>query len=1011
MRNHILNLVLFALVITIIGCGSGGSGGGGEKQDITVSLSPKAISVAGDATQQFTATILNPNNRGVTWTLSGSGCSGSACGTLGSYGGNNNQGWTATYTAPLTVPNPATVTVKATSIDDPSKSDTATITITAPVVTVSVTPATPTVILGATQQFTATVKGTTNTAVTWSTAGPGTINSSGLYSTPATVTTPKTVTVTATSQADTTKSGSATLTIPAVTVAVLPHVSTVILGASQQFTATVTNATNTAVDWSLSGAGSLSNTGLYAAPASLTTPATVTVRAVSQADPDKTMSITFTIPAVAVSVSPANPTVILGATQQFSAVVANAMNTAVTWTMTGPGSVSNAGLYAAPASLTTPATATITATSVADPSKSGSATVSIPAVAVSVTPPTATLFGGATQQFTAAVTNATNQAVTWSVMGPGSTNSSGLYSAPAVIASQGTVTVKATSVADPTKSGTATVTLIPISVTVSPATAKVVITGKKQFSAAVAGTSNTVVTWSVSGTGCSGDDCGTINSVGHYVAPAVVPSSLVTVKASSVADPTKSGTTSVQIMPNGNFKLNGNYVLYFQGFDPTGNMVASVASLVADGSVTPGTMTGVYDRNGVSTTPGAYTMTGNFTVWPDNRGVFTKNTGEVFRFAINDTGDRGYFIEWDNSGVRGSGIFKKQTTTDFSLAKITGDYAFGLTGSGNTGEREAVVGRFTMNGAGSLTQGAFDSVMAMGGHSRVDSFTGGMTMSSATGGPSNGRGTMTLTIPGMATVNAVIYMVNAGELFFLSADPVNANAPLLSGSILKQSPPPFMTSSLNGPAVFHATGLHASMGSNTIMIGQWVANPNSATLTAEYAGNDSGNSIPLGNFTATYSIAVNGRANLIPSSGGVPGFYYYLVGPNKAFLVSDDQNVMTGMVEPQTIPTGGLTNTSILGDYFLGTIDRASSQVIDASGVENLDGVNTWTSMEDASLPGGNYGDLGAAGTYSMTNPATGRGTITVPGGNGIVFYAVSPGKFYNFVLDMPDRIAVSEQQ
>jgi hypothetical protein len=219
-----------------------------------------------------------------------------------------------------------------------------------------------------------------------------------------------------------------------------------------------------------------------------------------------------------------------------------------------------------------------------------------------------------------------------------------------------------------------------------------------------------------------------------------------------------------------------------------------------------------------------------------------------------------------------------------------------------------------------------------------------------------------------------------------------------------------MTSSMNGPAVFHVTGLHASMGNNTIAIGQWVANPTSGTLTAEFAGNDSGASIPLGNFTATYSIAVNGRCNVIPSTL-LPGFYCYLVGPNKAFLVSGDQNVMTGMVEPQTIPTGGFTNTSILGDYFLGTIDRASAQVIDASGVENLDGVNTWTSMEDASLPSGNYGDLGAAGTYSMTNPATGRGTITVPGGNGIVFYAVSPGKFYNFVLDTPDRIAVSEQQ
>ena len=69
--------------------------------------------------------------------------------------------------------------------------------------------------------------------------------------------------------------------------------------------------------------------------------------------------------------------------------------------------------------------------------------------------------------------------------GLGSIGTQGLYSAPAIVPSQTTVTITATSVADPTKSGSATVTLIPISVTVSPATAKVVITGKKQFSAAV----------------------------------------------------------------------------------------------------------------------------------------------------------------------------------------------------------------------------------------------------------------------------------------------------------------------------------------------------------------------------------------------------------------------------------------------------------------------------------------------------------------------------------------------
>jgi hypothetical protein len=77
--------------------------------------------------------------------------------------------------------------------------------------------------------------------------------------------------------------------------------------------------------------------------------------------------------------------------------------------------------------------------------------------------------------------------------------------------------------------------------------------------------------------------------------------------------------------------------------------------------------------------------------------------------------------------------------------------------------------------------------------------------------------------------------------------------------------------------------------------------------------------------------------------------------------------------KPQAIPSGGFTNASVLGDYFLGTIDRASARVIDASGVENLDGVNTWTSMEDASLPSGNCGDVSGTAPYNITSSGSSR--------------------------------------
>lgn len=82
-------------------------------------------------------------------------------------------------------------------------------------------------------------------------------------------------------------------------------------------------------------------------------------------------------------------------------------------------------------------------------------------ITVKVTPSTASVISGKTQQFTATVTNTSNTGVTWKAT-TGTINSSGLYTAPTVSANE-TATVTATSTADTTKSGTATVTITPAS--------------------------------------------------------------------------------------------------------------------------------------------------------------------------------------------------------------------------------------------------------------------------------------------------------------------------------------------------------------------------------------------------------------------------------------------------------------------------------------------------------------------------------------------------------------------
>ena len=97
---------------------------------ISVAVSPTtANALVGGGTQQFTAAVTNDaQNLGVTWSLSGAGCSGTTCGALSA--SSSASGTAITYTAPASAPTPATVALTATSVSDNTRAASATITIT-----------------------------------------------------------------------------------------------------------------------------------------------------------------------------------------------------------------------------------------------------------------------------------------------------------------------------------------------------------------------------------------------------------------------------------------------------------------------------------------------------------------------------------------------------------------------------------------------------------------------------------------------------------------------------------------------------------------------------------------------------------------------------------------------------------------------------------------------------------------------------------------------------------------
>jgi hypothetical protein len=436
-----------------------------------------------------------------------------------------------------------------------------------PQITVSIAPPSGSVLLGNMLTFTATVRNTTDTTVSWSvngvsggSAATGTITAAGVYTAPADLPSPVTVQVTATSHADPTKSATVSLTIASdIGVAIAPGGAGVELGATMGFRATITSSghPDTAVRWSVTGTacpsscGTVDASGNYTAPPILPLGTSVTLTAQSVADASKNGSAainitsnfslqisapasvaasgTATIVATLTPVPGSNPSNVL--TWSLSGPGCNATNcgtlTVVTTQSAGGGVTANSATYTAPPTPPSPNTVTITVTPQADPSKKTEATLAIQAgVTVNVSPATATLAANHRVTLTAQVNGTANSGVSWSVNGvpggnaaigeicavgsnPCQTVTSGAalqvdYVAPGAIPSPNPVTVQATSIADTTKSAAAQITVINhVLVSVLPASVTLAPLAVQGFAATVLGTNNQSVVWQIQGTACT----------------------------------------------------------------------------------------------------------------------------------------------------------------------------------------------------------------------------------------------------------------------------------------------------------------------------------------------------------------------------------------------------------------------------------------------------------------------------------------------------------------------------
>ena len=256
-----------------------------------------------------------------------------------------------------------------------------------------------------------------------------------------------------------------------------------------------------------------------------------------------------------------------------------------------------------------------------------------------------------------------------------------VYKAPPAIPTGGTVTITATSVANPSISRPASIAIVPplpISVAVA-APASLQVNAAYPLRAIIQNdvSANPQVTWTVS---CAAIACGSFNPATTpndepttYTAPsAIPPGNTVTIAATSVADATKSSAHTITITPTAPALANGTYVFQIAG--PGGNFVTGV--LVAqNGVITGGEQDSVEDDIGYSIfqqiSGGSYgtTSDGNMEIAIDlaPNGAEPETLSGTLASA-----QRGFISCID--GAASNGSLELQTST----AAPSGGYAFAL---------------------------------------------------------------------------------------------------------------------------------------------------------------------------------------------------------------------------------------------------------------------------------------------------------------------------------------------
>jgi len=710
-----------------------------------------------------------------------------------------------------------------------------------------------------------------------------------------------------------------------------------------------------------------------------------------------------------------------GDTVGITASVANdKTNSGVSWTLgSSVGSLSSqtttSVTYVAPTALTATTTAVVTATSIANTNVTETVTITINAV-----------FEFQTTSLPIATKNVAYVATinTIGASGPFTwTITSGVLPAGLTLASSNTASVTITGV--PTTVGTSTVTIqatngsgTPISqsftISVNPPPALTITTPSTILPGTIgqfysytlqAANGTPPYTWTVVSGGlppglscalgatlpCSVPD-GVI-----FGTPSAVGTFTFTVQVEDSATPNRGIVTATLTLTISevlvNSDLSGNYAFLVSGYDAGGRNFMAAGSFYAQaGAITGGTM----DINDAGTVQPATGFSGSYSIGANGLGTMSLiPAGRTFAvsFVPSSNGNsvqNANLIEFDNTGDQASGVLLQQTTSVFSTALTSGNYAFGFSGSGTTGLRYGLAGAFTAS-AGSFSNGMLD--FDDGGTLPTTSPASFTVAAFNAPNASSGRGTMAFSIAGQA-FNYAFYVVNTTQVLVIEID----QAAIVSGNILLQSGSFGAASLTNG--VFETTAL-PSAGTALSQLGVLTTDGSGGSLSTSFNNNTSVSGTPQSGPGGTYSVAANGRTTLTGTGLASSDPILYLVQANQGFLVGTDTAVTFGFMKAQSSPL------TLSGTYAGGSLPPTLSGPSGEVDAVSANGSATLTLTYYASTSGGLLANQGPVALGYSSLSMNGRGTIPSSGNPTTIFYVLSPSEYWSLSVNASGMIQI----